>query len=126
MREVLKNLNIGENTRQKLKIAICVLLFVLAMGVLTLVLLPHVKYLATVEGGEKFKIWVDSLGFWGWLISLGIQLLQIFIGDRQHFIAADIGEVLVGVVYVGKNCRKHVSQRVVYAFYLSREGALHI
>jgi uncharacterized membrane protein YdjX (TVP38/TMEM64 family) len=63
--------------------------------VLTLVFLPQIKEVATPEGKEKFKGWIDGLGFLGWLVTLGIQLLQIFVA----FIPGEPVELVIGYVW---------------------------
>ena len=61
-----------------------IIIFMLFMAALTWIFWPYVKELGTEEGREAFKAWVDTLGFGGWLVTLGIQLLQIFLAQRQH------------------------------------------
>ena len=51
--------------------------------------------LATPEGREEFKVWVDGLGFGGWLVTLGIQLLQIFVA----LIPGEPVELMLGYVW---------------------------
>ena len=65
------------------------------MGILTLILWPYVEELATPEGREAFKVWVDGLGFGGWLVTLGIQLLQIFVA----LIPGEPVELMLGYVW---------------------------
>ena len=89
------------DTKQKidikkiLKSSIPILILVAVMVVLTIVFLPYIKPLATEEGREAFKDWARSLGFGGWLITLGIQLLQIFVA----FIPGEPVEIMLGVVW---------------------------
>jgi uncharacterized membrane protein YdjX (TVP38/TMEM64 family) len=85
----------GENVKQTLKKYIPIVLFVLALGLLTIAFLPEIKWLSNPEGRETFKVWVDSIGFLGWLISLGIQLLQIFVA----FIPGEPVELMLGYVW---------------------------
>jgi uncharacterized membrane protein YdjX (TVP38/TMEM64 family) len=54
-----------------------------------------VEGLATPEGREEFKVWVDGLGFGGWLVTLGIQLLQIFVA----LIPGEPVELMLGYVW---------------------------
>ena len=86
-----KNLNIKELIKNSLPI----LLFFALMGVLTLIFWPYIAELATVEGRERFKLWIDGLGFGGWLVTLGIQLLQIFVA----FIPGEPVELMLGYVW---------------------------
>ena len=88
-----------ENRRPNLKVllknSIPIIIFVVILGILTLLCLPYVRELATPEGRESFKVWVDGLGFGGWLVTLGIQLLQIFIA----FIPGEAIEIMLGYVW---------------------------
>ncbi len=81
--------------RALFKNAIPILIFFIVMGVLTILLWPYVQTLATEEGRVAFKSWVDELGFVGWLTTLGIQLLQIFIA----FIPGEPVELMLGYVW---------------------------
>lgn len=85
----------NKNVKQTLKNLAPIVLFILVLGLLTLIFLPEIKRLATPEGREAFKLWVDSLGFLGWLVSLGIQLLQIFVA----FIPGEPIELMLGYVW---------------------------
>lgn len=78
-----------------LKKSLPVIVFVAVMGILTLILWPYVEGLATPEGREAFKVWVDGLGFGGWLVTLGIQLLQIFVA----LIPGEPVELMLGYVW---------------------------
>lgn len=77
------------------KNSIPVIIFIAIMGILTIILWPYVQGLATEEGREQFKEWVDGLGFGGWLITLGIQLLQIFVA----LIPGEPIELMLGYVW---------------------------
>jgi uncharacterized membrane protein YdjX (TVP38/TMEM64 family) len=78
-----------------LKKSLPVIVFVAVMGILTLILWPYVEGLATPEGREEFKVWIDGLGFGGWLVTLGIQLLQIFVA----LIPGEPVELMLGYVW---------------------------
>lgn len=78
-----------------LKNLLPIIIFVLLLAALTWIFWPYVKELGTDEGREEFKAWVDGLGFGGWLVSLGIQLLQIFIA----FIPGEPVELLLGYLW---------------------------
>lgn len=78
-----------------LKKSLPIIVFVAVMGILTLILWPYVEGLATPEGREEFKVWVDGLGFGGWLVTLGIQLLQIFVA----LIPGEPVELMLGYVW---------------------------
>lgn len=81
--------------RKILKDLIPVIIFVAILGILTLIFWPYVIELATEEGRAAFKEWVDGLGFGGWLVTLGIQLLQIFVA----FIPGEPVELMLGYVW---------------------------
>jgi uncharacterized membrane protein YdjX (TVP38/TMEM64 family) len=83
------------NVNKTLKNLIPIAVFVVVLVLLTLAFLPQIKELATPEGREKFKVWVDSLGFCGWLVTLGIQLLQIFVA----FVPGEPVELVLGYVW---------------------------
>ena len=72
-----------------------VFVFLIVLVILTLAFMPRIKLLATAEGREAFKVWVDGLGFGGWLVTLGIQLLQIFVA----FIPGEPVELMLGYVW---------------------------
>ena len=91
----MKNEKNGKNVKQTLKNLLPIALFVLLLIALTLIFLPEIKKLATPEGREAFKIWVDGLGFGGWLVTMGIQLLQIFVA----FIPGEPVELMLGYVW---------------------------
>jgi uncharacterized membrane protein YdjX (TVP38/TMEM64 family) len=77
------------------KSSLPIIIFVLLLAALTLIFWPYVKELGTDKGRAEFKAWVDGLGFGGWLVSLGIQLLQIFIA----FIPGEPVELMLGYVW---------------------------
>ena len=83
------------NVKELIKSSIPILIFILLMVILTLAFLPYIQKLATEEGREEFKTWVDGLGFGGWLVTLGIQLLQIFVA----FIPGEPVELMLGFVW---------------------------
>ena len=87
----LKKINIKELITNSLPLII----FVAAMGILTLIFWPYIEALGTDEGRVAFKAWIDSLGFGGWLVTLGIQLLQIFVA----FIPGEPVEILLGYLW---------------------------
>ena len=83
------------NIKELLKNSIPIIIFIALRGILTLACLPYIQELATEEGRAQFKDWVDGLGFWGWLVTLGIQLLQIFVA----FIPGEPVELMLGYVW---------------------------
>lgn len=78
-----------------LKDLIPIIIFVVFLGILTLIFWPYISRLATEEGRARFKAWVDGLGFGGWLVTFGIQLLQIFVA----FIPGEPVELMLGYVW---------------------------
>ena len=89
--EALKNIDI----KKLIKNSIPIIIFVALMGVLTLILWPYIEALGTESGREEFKAWIDSIGFVGWLVTLGIQLLQIFVA----LIPGEPVELMLGYVW---------------------------
>ena len=83
------------NVKELLKNSIPVIIFVAVMGLLTLIFWPYIEKLGSEEGRVAFKGWIDSLGFGGWLVTLGIQLLQIFVA----FIPGEPVEILLGYLW---------------------------
>ena len=81
--------------KKLIKDSIPIIIFLLLMVVLTILLWPYIKELSTEEGREQFKTWVDGLGFGGWLVTLGIQLLQIFVA----LIPGEPVELMLGFVW---------------------------
>lgn len=72
-----------------------ILVFILITVALTLIFLPEIRALGTEEGRAEFSAWVDSLGFVGWLVTLAIQLFQIFVA----FIPGEPVELMLGYVW---------------------------
>ena len=83
------------NIKELLKNSIPIIIFIALMGILTLICMPYIQGLATEEGRAEFKAWIDSIGFVGWLITLAIQLLQIFVA----FIPGEPVELMLGYVW---------------------------
>lgn len=83
------------DVKELIKNSLPIIIFVLLLGALTLIFWPYIKELGTEEGREAFGAWVDGLGFGGWLVTLGIQLLQIFVA----FIPGEPVELLLGYLW---------------------------
>lgn len=81
--------------KELLKNSVPIIIFIAIMGILTALLWPYIQQLATDEGREEFKTWIDGLGFGGWLVTLGIQLLQIFVA----LIPGEPVELMLGYVW---------------------------
>ena len=82
-------------TADKLLGALPLLVFLAVMAVLTVVFWPEVMALGTEEGRVAFSALVSESGVFGWLIALGVQLLQIFLA----FIPGEPVEILLGVLF---------------------------
>ncbi len=87
--------NSKRDVKTILKNSLPIIMFILLLIILTLIFLPEIRKLATPEGRETFREWVDALGFVGWLVTLGIQLLQIFVA----FIPGEPVELMLGYVW---------------------------
>ncbi len=72
-----------------------IIVFIVAMCVATYKCWPFIEILATDEGRADFKSWVDGLGFGGWIVTLGIQLAQIFVA----LIPGEPVELMLGYVW---------------------------
>lgn len=69
--------------------------FVALVIITLLIMLPYIEKLSNPEYQNQFKNWVESIGIIGWLIVLGIQILQIVIA----FIPGEPIEILAGIIY---------------------------
>ncbi len=76
---------------------IAAVVFLISMVALTLVALPYIKLLFEPKTQQKFISWIISLGGWGWIVVLGIQVVQIIIA----FIPGEPIEILAGLLYGG-------------------------
>lgn len=85
----------GITLREKIVGALPLIIFLLLMAALTVIFWPEVAALGTEEGQAAFSELVKESGFWGWLIALGVQLLQIFLA----FIPGEPVEILLGVLF---------------------------
>lgn len=83
------------NIKEIIKSSLPIIILIAVMAILTVILWPYIQGLATEEGQAAFKDWVDGLGFGGWLVTLGIQLLQIFVA----LIPGEPVELLLGYVW---------------------------
>ena len=81
--------------KKKIKSIVIFGCFLILMIVLTILLWPFIKSLATEEVRLEFKEKIDSLGVGGWFIMLGIQILQIVVA----FIPGEPVEIVMGVFY---------------------------
>lgn len=65
------------------------------MAAVTILLWDEIVSLGTSDGRAIFKEYVDSIGVLGWFVTLGIQLLQIFVA----FIPGEPVELMLGFVW---------------------------
>lgn len=77
-----------------LRIGFLTLLFILFL-VLTIWLFPWFMSFSTKEGQKEIETWISSLGFRGWIVMLGLQILQIIIA----VIPGEPIEILLGILY---------------------------
>lgn len=75
-------------------LSVLLLIFAVILG-LSLFCLPYFRSLSQPENQERLRAWIASLGFEGWLIFLGLQMLQIIIA----FIPGEPIQMLAGVLY---------------------------
>ena len=73
----------------------CMAAALVLMGIITIKTLPMVRMLSQPDGQQQFQLWIDSLGFWGWFVLLGIQVLQIIVA----FIPGEPVEIVSGMLY---------------------------
>ena len=79
----------------KLPLIIFIIIFVAVTVVLTVLFWPFIKDLRNPEYRENFSLWVKELGFKGWFILLGLQILQIVVS----FIPGGPVELIAGAAY---------------------------
>lgn len=81
--------------KELIKKSIPIIIILIVMALATVLLWPYVSKLATDEGREHFKAYIDGIGVFGWFVTLGIQLLQIFVA----FIPGEPIELMLGFVW---------------------------
>lgn len=86
-----------ETQKQKSKKirAIIFIVFILAMVALTIYLFPKAWELRDEVAQERLREYIDGIGFWGWLLMLGIQILQVVIA----FIPGEPVEIIMGLLF---------------------------
>ncbi|MCR2027068.1 TVP38/TMEM64 family protein [Anaerotruncus colihominis] len=72
-----------------------VVLFIALTGVITALCMPFFSKLSDPAFQAQFQEWINSLGFGGWLVVLGIQIFQIVVA----FIPGEPVELIAGVLY---------------------------
>lgn len=83
------------DVKELIKSSLPIIIFFLLLVALTVYFWPYIATLGTKEGRQAFKAWTDELGFGGWIVSLGIQLLQVFVA----FIPGEPIELMMGYVW---------------------------
>lgn len=81
--------------RTRIKIIGYCMIFAIFVIVLTVVLLPYVRRLSQPAYQDQIQGWINRAGVIGWLIVLGIQILQVVIA----FIPGEPIEILSGALY---------------------------
>ncbi|NMA79546.1 MAG: TVP38/TMEM64 family protein [Clostridiales bacterium] len=89
-----KNKNGDKKRNDTIRLILLLAIVVIMIGV-TIALIPQIKDLLTQEGREALKERIDSFGFWGILVFIGIQILQIVIA----FIPGEPIEIVAGILY---------------------------
>lgn len=77
-----------------IKIA-CIAAALVLMAIITIQVLPLMRMVSQPNGQQQFQLWIDSLGFWGWFVLLGIQMMQIIVA----FIPGEPVEIVSGMLY---------------------------
>lgn len=81
--------------RTRKKVTGYCLIFAISVIVLTVVLLPYVRRLSQPAYQDQIQSWINRMGVIGWLIVLGIQIIQVVIA----FIPGEPVEILSGALY---------------------------
>lgn len=83
-----------KNKKYLINIIISIVLLFIAVFA-TIKMMPFLISLKDEQARLQFKEYVDSLGFWGYLLMLGLQILQVIIA----FIPGEAVEILAGMMY---------------------------
>ena len=70
-------------------------LVVLLIIASTIYLFPRVLELQHVEKREELRVYIESIGFWGWLLAVGMQVLQVVVA----FLPGEPFEIIIGMVF---------------------------
>lgn len=82
-----------KKTRRQV-IVYCILFIGLIAGI-TAVLFPYVERLSDPQAQKTIEAWIDKMGIMGFLVVLGIQILQVVIA----FIPGELVEIFSGALY---------------------------
>lgn len=83
-----------KNKKKIIVISLCIVMLLLTIYI-CYKLIPLLISLKDTDNQQRFKEYIKSMGFKGWLALLTIQILQIFIA----FIPGEIVELLAGILY---------------------------
>jgi uncharacterized membrane protein YdjX (TVP38/TMEM64 family) len=81
--------------KSKIIRSILFVVFLLFLIILTIYLFPKFIELRYEETRLEVKEYIESIGFWGWLIALGVQVLQVVIA----FLPGEPVEIAMGMVF---------------------------
>ena len=84
-----------KNNKKKVLIIILSILLLVLTAFICYKLIPLLASLKEPENQERFKNYIEQMGWKGWFAILVIQVLQIFIA----FIPGEIVEILSGILY---------------------------
>lgn len=84
-----------KRVKPKWKLILVIILFFAVVAGLSVLCMPFFQSLSQPEVQARLQNWIASLGFGGWLIFLGLQMLQIIIA----FIPGEPVQLLAGVLY---------------------------
>ena len=88
----MKKFRITDQNKKKVGLAITIAIVVFLVLVCIVVGIPLLKF---AKDPERFSIWVDSLGVWGYLAFIGILVFQIIFA----FIPGEPFELLAGYAF---------------------------
>ena len=87
-----------QETKKKITPAVIsgifIVIFVVLMVYGTVKLWPYVKALENTQKQIEFRAWIDSFRWWGLLIMIGLQVLQVVIAFCREVV-----EVVMGMMY---------------------------
>lgn len=85
----------SKDKKSNRRLAAATILVLAGMAILTVKIWPWMMSLSTPAGQADFEAWIDSLGFGGWLVMLGLQILQVVVA----IIPGEPIEIIMGVLY---------------------------
>lgn len=82
-------------TKTKVIRTILFSIIILLMIGLTIYLFPKFLELQHESKREELKVYIESIGFWGWLLALGAQILQVVVA----FLPGEPIEIVMGMIF---------------------------